>query len=56
MGSNIINSFIEKQPVFGKDNLPNLGGGLGLWILGKIQGASNPNYRPIGKRYTLEII
>ena len=56
MGSNLINSLIEKQPLLGKDNLPNLGTGLGLWILGKIQGASHPNYRPIGKRFTIEIL
>jgi hypothetical protein len=56
IGANLINSLIEKQAPFGKDNLPTLGGGLGLWILGKIQGAANPNFRPIGKRYTVEIL
>lgn len=56
IGSNLINSLIDHQPVFGKDNLPNLGGGLGLFLLGKIQAAANPNYRPIGKRYSVEIL
>lgn len=53
---NVVNSLIRKDPVFESSNLPKLGGGLGAWILGKIQAKKNPNYRPIGKRFSVAII
>lgn len=55
-GLNITNSLINKDPVFGSRNLPQIAGGVVAWLLGKWQANSNPNYRPIGKRYSIEII
>lgn len=53
---NITNSLIRKEPVFDTRNLPHLSGGLGAFLLGKIQIGFNPNYRPIGKRYSLSVL
>ena len=53
---NMVNSIIRKDPVFDSSNLPKIGAGIGAWILGKIQAKKNPNYRPIGKRYSVAII
>lgn len=56
MGLNIANSLIKKDPVFSNKNLPQLGGGLAAWILGVWQSKLNPNYRPIGKRFSVEVL
>ena len=53
---NVVNSLIRKEPVFESSNLPKMGAGIGAWILGKIQAKKNPNYRPIGKRFSVAII
>jgi hypothetical protein len=53
---NVVNSLIRKDPVFESSNLPKMGAGLGAWILGKIQAKKNPNYRPIGKRFSVAVI
>ncbi len=53
---NMVNSFIRKDPVFESSNLPKIGAGFGAFILGKIQAKKNPNYRPIGKRFSLAIL
>lgn len=53
---NIANSIIRKDPVFESKNLPHMAGGVSAYLLGKIQSKANPNYRPIGKRYTITVL
>jgi len=53
---NITNSIIRKDPVFENRNIPHMTGGLVAYILGRIQAKSNPNYRPIGKRYSVTVL
>lgn len=53
---NVANSLIRKDPVFESSNLPKMGAGIGAFILGKIQAKKNPNYRPIGKRYSVAVL
>jgi hypothetical protein len=53
---NVANSLIKKDPVFESSNLPKMGAGISAWILGKIQAKKNPNYRPIGKRFSVAIL
>ena len=55
-GLNITNSLINKEPVFGSRNISQIAGGIVAWFLGDWQAKKNPNYRPIGKRFTLEVI
>ena len=55
-GLNMTNSLINKDPVFGNRNLPQIAGGVVAWLLGKWQASANPNYRPIGKRFSVEIL
>lgn len=55
-GLNISNSIINKEPVFGNRNISQIAGGVVAWWIGKWQSNKNPNYRPIGKRFTLEMI
>lgn len=56
LGLNIINSLSNKDPLFAKDNLSKLIGGALTWASGIFVTKSNPNYRPIGKRYTVETL
>jgi hypothetical protein len=55
-GLNISNSIIKKDPVFSNRNLPQIAGGVVAWILGNLQRKAHPNYRPIGRRFSVEII
>jgi hypothetical protein len=55
-GLNITNSIINKEPVFGSRNISQIAGGMIAWFLGDWQAKKNPNFRPIGKRFTLEVI
>ena len=55
-GLNIINSLLEGDPIFEKNNLPKLAGGLTAWLAGVLVKKSNPDYRPIGKRFSVEIL
>ena len=55
-GLNISNSIIKKDPVFSNRNLPQIAGGIVTWLLGSLQRKTHPNYRPIGKRFSVEII
>jgi hypothetical protein len=55
-GLNVTNSLLRKDPVFSNRNIPQIAGGLVAWLLGKWQHGANPNYRPIGKRFTVEVI
>lgn len=56
IGLNVINSLLNKDPVFEKENVPKLIGGGLVYVAGKIIRKNKPNYRPIGKRYSLEIL
>jgi hypothetical protein len=53
---NMVNSIIRKEAVFDKNNSPKIAGGVVVWLLGKFQAKYNPDYRPIGKRYSVEIL
>ena len=56
LGLNIINSLGRKDPVFESKNIPRLVGGVGAWLLGVMVKKSNPDDRPIGKRFSVEIL
>ena len=56
VGLNIINTVSNKDPVFARDNLPKLIGGVLAWAGGVFIKKVNPNYRPIGKRFTVELL
>jgi hypothetical protein len=53
---NVANSLIRKEAVFDNNNAPKLAGGVVAWFVGKIQEKANPDYRPIGKRFSVEIL
>ena len=55
-GLNIANSLIKKEPVFSSTNITRITGGIVTWLLGKWQANVNPNFRPIGNRFSLETI
>lgn len=55
-GLNISNSLIKKDPVFSSRNLPQIGAGIVAWLIGNLQHKTHPSYRPIGKRFSVEII
>lgn len=55
-GLNITNSIINKEAVFGSKNIPSIAGGLVAYIVGKWMAKKNPPYRPIGKRFSVEIL
>jgi hypothetical protein len=55
-GLNMTNSVIKKEPVFSSRNIPHILGGVAAWFIGKWQSKKNPDFRPIGKRYSVEII
>jgi hypothetical protein len=56
LGLNVINSLSNRDPIFEKDNLSKLIGGALTWASGVLIHKSNPNYRPIGKRYSVETL
>lgn len=53
---NIINSAIKGDNIFESKNIPRLAGGLVAWLAGSLVKKSNPDYRPIGKRFSVEIL
>lgn len=53
---NVANSLIKNDPVLEQKNIPKLIGGAVAVVAGKLLQKANPNYRPIGKRYSLEIL
>ena len=55
-GLNVANSLIKKDPVFSSTNISRITGGLIAWLLGKWQASANPDFRPLGKRFSLETI
>lgn len=56
IGLNAINSFSNKDPLFAGDNIPKLVGGGLAWAAGWILNRTHPNYRPIGKRFSIETL
>jgi hypothetical protein len=55
-GLNITNSIINKEAVFSSKNIPSIAGGVGAYFIGRWMGKKNPPYRPIGKRFSVEIL
>lgn len=55
-GLNITNSIINKEAVFASKNIPSIGGGLAAYLVGRWMAKKNPPYRPIGKRFSVEIL
>ncbi len=55
-GLNITNSIINKESVFSSKNIPSIAGGLGAYFIGRWLSKKNPPYRPIGKRFSVEIL
>ena len=53
---NIINSAINGDNIFETKNMPRLAGGIAAWITGALIKKSNPDFRPIGKRFSVEIL
>jgi len=53
---NVINSLINKDHILEQKNIPKLIGGAVAVVAGKLLRKANPNYRPIGKRFSLEIL
>lgn len=53
---NIINSAINADNIFESKNVPRLVGGLTAWLAGVLIKKSNPDYRPIGKRFSVQIL
>jgi hypothetical protein len=56
IGLNITNSVIKNDKIFETKNISKLTGGLVTWIAGVLVKKSNPDYRPIGKRFSVEIL
>ena len=55
-GLNITNSIINKEAVFSSKNLPSIAGSFVAYMIGRWMAKKNPPYRPIGKRYSVEIL
>jgi hypothetical protein len=55
-GLNITNSIINKENVFSSKNLPAIAGGAVAYFIGRWMSKKNPPYRPIGKRFSVEIL
>jgi hypothetical protein len=55
-GLNITNSIINKEAVFSSKNLPSIAGGFVAYVIGRWMAKKNPPYRPIGKRFSVEIL
>lgn len=55
-GLNVTNSIINKEAVFSSKNVPSIAGGLVAYVIGRWMAKKNPPYRPIGKRFSVEIL
>jgi hypothetical protein len=55
-GLNITNSIINKEAVFSSQNIPSIAGGVVSFFIGRWLAKKNPPYRPIGKRFSVEIL
>jgi hypothetical protein len=56
LGLNAINSLSNKDPLFAADNIPKILGGAIAWAVGHLLYKTHPNYRPIGKRFSIETL
>jgi len=56
IGLNLLNSVLKGDVVFDQKNSVRLLGGAAVYGIGKMMRKSNPNYRPIGKRFSVEIL
>jgi hypothetical protein len=56
VGLNLINSALKGDPLFSEKNIPKLIGGALAYGIGRFIHKSNPDYRPIGKRFSAEIL
>ncbi|NCW11665.1 MAG: hypothetical protein EBV82_00635 [Chitinophagia bacterium] len=56
VGLNLMNSTLKGDAVFGENNIPKLVGGVVVYGIGRLIQKSNPDYRPIGKRFSVEIL
>jgi len=55
-GLNITNSVINKEAIFDAKNIPSIAGGMVAYFVGRWMAKKNPPYRPIGKRFSVEIL
>jgi hypothetical protein len=55
-GLNITNSVINKEAIFDSKNIPSIAGGMVAYFVGRWMAKKNPPYRPIGKRFSVEIL
>jgi hypothetical protein len=55
-GLNITNSIINKEAVFSSRNVSSIAGGIVSFFIGRWMAKKNPPYRPIGKRFSVEIL
>lgn len=55
-GLNITNSIINKEAIFSSKNVPSIAGGFVAYMIGRWMAKKNPPYRPIGKRFSVEIL
>jgi hypothetical protein len=55
-GLNITNSLINKEAIFDSKNIPSIAGGMVAYFVGRWMAKKNPPYRPIGKRFSVEIL
>jgi hypothetical protein len=53
---NIVNSLLKNDPILEKNNIPKLIGGAAALVAGKLIRKANPDYRAIGKRFSVEIL
>jgi hypothetical protein len=56
LGLNAINSFSNKDPIFASDNIPKLLSGALAWATGLLLYRTHPNFKPIGKRFSIETL
>lgn len=56
MALNIINTASSKDPVFGRDNIKNLGIAAGVFAAGTIMHLTHHSYFVVGKKYHLQIL
>ena len=56
MGLNITNNLIRNKPPFAKNNLPKLGTGAAVFLLGELLHLRFDPYLHIGKKYRLECV
>jgi hypothetical protein len=53
---NVVNTIREKEPVFGKDNLPRVIGGVSAVVLGTLLQKTRKTENKVGKKYTLKYL